>query len=233
MVQSAAQILSSSRIVAHPLRVIAIGDSLVYGYGDHEGGGWTERLRRCWMDPRGAGHALYNLGVRGDGVQQVLKRLEQEYGCRGELRHRTPDLIVISVGTNDSARVGRPDGRNLLAFDTFETAVAELLERAQQLAPVLFVGMVPVHEAPMPFADCLFYNHADQRRYKNATRHACETRNIPYLDLFEIWQKRGEAWWQSCLGPDGLHPNVSGYRAIYEEVLLWEPLAQLEKRALV
>ena len=112
MVQSAAQILSSSRIVAHPLRVIAIGDSLVYGYGDHEGGGWTERLRRCWMDPRGAGHALYNLGVRGDGVQQVLKRLEQEYGCRGELRHRTPDLIVISVGTNDSARVGRPDGRN-------------------------------------------------------------------------------------------------------------------------
>ncbi|WP_338429447.1 hypothetical protein [Synechococcus elongatus] len=34
-----------------PQRWIAIGDSTVYGYGDPEGGGWVERLRRQWMRP--------------------------------------------------------------------------------------------------------------------------------------------------------------------------------------
>ncbi|MCZ8162768.1 MAG: G-D-S-L family lipolytic protein, partial [Microcystis sp. LE19-196.1B] len=43
-------------IMTHPLKIVALGDSLVYGYGDPVGGGWAERLRRLWMDS--AGHAL-------------------------------------------------------------------------------------------------------------------------------------------------------------------------------
>ena len=31
------------------LRIVALGDRLVYGYGDLVGGGWVERLRRQWM----------------------------------------------------------------------------------------------------------------------------------------------------------------------------------------
>ncbi len=42
------------------LRIIAIGDSLIYGYGDSEGGGWVERLRRKWMESE-QDHVLYNL----------------------------------------------------------------------------------------------------------------------------------------------------------------------------
>ncbi|MEM9771733.1 MAG: hypothetical protein AAF889_09090, partial [Cyanobacteria bacterium P01_D01_bin.73] len=37
--------------VTQPLKVLAIGDSIVYGYGDVSGGGWVERLRRQWMHP--------------------------------------------------------------------------------------------------------------------------------------------------------------------------------------
>ncbi len=88
----------------HPLRIIALGDSLVYGFGDPVGGGWVERLRRQWMHPDGSGHAIYNLGIRGNGVAQVQGRLEQEFRYRGELRNRLPDLIVLSVGVNDSTR---------------------------------------------------------------------------------------------------------------------------------
>ncbi|MER3478464.1 MAG: G-D-S-L family lipolytic protein, partial [Leptolyngbya sp. ERB_1_2] len=34
---------------ATPLRILALGDSIVYGFGDPVGGGWVERLRRRWM----------------------------------------------------------------------------------------------------------------------------------------------------------------------------------------
>lgn len=209
-----------------PLKVVVLGDSIIYGFGDPEGGGWVERLRRQWMMPESPGHVLYNLGVRGDGVKQVQERVEQEFRHRGELKNRVPDLIILSVGVNDSARLGRPDGRNYTSFESFQVELANLLEQADRLCPVLFVGMVPVDETKMPFLDCFHYNHVDQYRYKEATRLACLKRQIPYLDIFDIWRSRGSNWYLKQLSPDGLHPNVSGYKALLQDVLNWEDFRQ-------
>lgn len=208
-----------------PLKIIALGDSLVYGFGDPDKGGWVEQLRRQWMLPDSTGHVLYNLGVRGDRTQQVAQRLEVEFRHRGELRNRVPDLIILSVGVNDSARLARPNGRNYTDFALFESEIAELLEQAQQLCPVVFVGMVPVDEAKMPFLDCFYYNHADQYRYKEATRIACNKRRIPYLDIFDQWLERGDTWRRKRISDDGLHPNTLGYQALLEDVINWEALA--------
>ena len=208
--------------IAQPLRIVALGDSMIYGFGDPEGGGWVERLRRHWMSPDSAGHVLYNLGVRGDGVRQVAQRLEQEFRYRGELRHRVPDVILLSVGVNDSARLGHRNGRNSTRFEDFQHELADLLDRAQRLCPVFFVGMTPVDEAQMPFANCLYYSHADQRSYNEATRLACLERQIPYLDVLDQWLDRGDAWWRSRLLGDGLHPNSEGYAALLQDFLSWE-----------
>ena len=204
-----------------PLKVLALGDSLVYGYGDFVGGGWAERLRRQWMSPEGEGHVLYNLGVRGDRTQQVSQRLEQEFSCRGELRNRLPDLILLSVGLNDSARVGKPDGKLFTNFEDFKLQIDRLLDMAQNLCPILFIGMTPVNETQMPFMDCLYYNHFDQYRYKEATLQACQKRDIPYLDIFDLWLSRGTEWINTQLGEDGLHPNVNGYQTLFADIMAW------------
>jgi lysophospholipase L1-like esterase len=208
-----------------PLKIIALGDSLVYGFGDPDKGGWVEQLRRWWMLPDSSGHVLYNLGVRGDRTQQVAQRLEVEFRHRGELRNRVPDLIILSVGVNDSARLARPNGRNYTDFALFESEITSLLELAQQLCPVLFVGMVPVDEDKMPFLDCFYYNHEEQYRYKKATQIACNQRQIPYLDIFDQWMSQGESWRLQRLSEDGLHPNTLGYQSLLEDVIHWQPLA--------
>ena len=110
------------------MKIIALGDSLIYGFGDPEKGGWIEQLRRWWMLPDSPGHVLYNLGVRGDRTQQVAQRLEVEFRHRGELRNRLPDIIILSVGVNDSARLTRPNGRSYTDFTLFETEIAALLD---------------------------------------------------------------------------------------------------------
>jgi lysophospholipase L1-like esterase len=210
-----------------PLRIIAVGDSLIYGFGDPIGGGWVERLRRQWMAEDSPGHALYNLGIRGNGVAQVKDRLEQEFVRRGELRNRLPDLLILSVGVNDSPKVGRPEGRNLTDLALFQSQMASLLDEAQQLCQVVFVGMVPIDEARMPFLDCLYYSHAEQYRYKEATKRACLSRQIPYLDIFDLWMKREDNWREERLTSDGLHPNVRGYQTLLENVLNWEAFLQV------
>ncbi len=207
-----------------PLKVIALGDSLIYGFGDFVGGGWVERLRREWMSPEGAGHVLYNLGVRGDRTKQVAIRLEQEFNCRGELRNHVPDLILLSVGVNDSARISKPTGKLYTDMESFREQIAHLLDVAQNLCPVLFIGMTPVDETKMPFMDCLYYNHLDQYRYKEATLQACQQRDIPYLDIFDLWLSRGNNWINSQLGEDGLHPNVTGYQTLLTDIMTWRSI---------
>ena len=207
---------------APSLRWVAMGDSTVYGFGDPEGGGWVERLRRRWMLPNSPAHALYNLGVRGDGVHNVARRLDAEFHCRGELRNQVPDLILLSVGINDSARLGKAHGRHFTDLDIFRHEMAQLLDHARALCPVLFVGMTPVDSSRMPFAGCLFYSHIDQRLFKEATQAACKTHNVPYLDIFDTWLSRGELWWRSHLSADGLHPNSLGYKALLQDFLQWE-----------
>ena len=215
------------RVNSHPLKLVAFGDSLIYGFGDGVGGGWVERLRRQWMLPESAGHVLYNLGVRGDRTYQVAQRLENEFRQRGELRNRVPDAIILSVGLNDSARVQSFTGRSYTDFEHFKTVLDNLLNLSQLLCPVIFVGMVPVDESKMPFQDCLYYSHADQYRYKEATKLACELRGIPYLDIFDKWLARGNLWCSSCLTSDGLHPNAAGYESLFEDVTSWEPIASI------
>ncbi|MEO1093775.1 MAG: GDSL-type esterase/lipase family protein [Cyanobacteria bacterium J06638_28] len=211
----------------HEKRIVAVGDSLVYGYGDPEGGGWVERLRRRWLQPESPGHAIYNLGVRGDGVQQVARRLEQEFLTRGEFRNRVPDLILLSVGMNDSARIGKPTGRPFTPLEVFEAEMAKLLDEASSLCPVLFVGMPPVWVEQMPFSEVLYYNHQDQFRYKEITAQACRQRQVPYLDIFTLWLERGEHWWRSRLASDGLHPNTAGYQALLKDITVWTPFQKL------
>jgi len=218
------QVLQQKLQRNQPLKVIALGDSLIYGFGDFVGGGWVERLRREWMSPQGAGHVLYNLGVRGDRTSQVAVRLEQEFNCRGELRNRVPDLILLSVGVNDSPRVGKPSGKLYTDLDSFRLHTAHLLDVAQSLCPVLFIGMTPIDEQKMPFMNCLYYNHLDQYRYKEATLQACQQRNIPYLDIFDLWLSRGTDWINTQLGEDGLHPNVTGYQTLFADIMAWKSI---------
>lgn len=213
-----------------PLRVTAFGDSIIYGYGDPVNGGWVEQLRRQWMGTA-TGHVLYNLGVRGDTSAHVNQRLEREFLLRGELRNKIPDLMILSVGVNDSARVAKRNGKSITDYDRFTLEIVNLLDKAQSLCPVIFVGMVPVDESKMPFLDCLHFNHEDQFRYKEFTKSACQMRDIPYLDIFDLWQERGQTWMCDRICADGLHPNTKGYLSLLEDIRNWQPLMQLQVEA--
>ena len=121
-------------MLENPKQLVIIGDSGVYGWGDLEEGGWCERLRRYWMRLPEA-PILYPLGVRGDGIEKVSQRWRHEWESRGELRRQVPEGLLLSVGINDTARVGRPDGRPQLSSEAFSFGLNQLLKKVKSQTP--------------------------------------------------------------------------------------------------
>jgi lysophospholipase L1-like esterase len=207
--------------LAVPRKLIVLGDSGVYGWGDPEEGGWCERLRRHWM-ALPDGPVLYPLGVRGDGLERVAARLEREVHCRGELRRQIPQGILLAVGLNDCARVGRPDGRPQLDAEGFLFGLQQLLLQARHIAPVLVLGLTPVDEAVMPYADVLWYGLDQVRRYEGLLEEACLEADVPFLPLLN--SLLDDPAWPGWLGTDGVHLNSDGHRQVYERVRHWPAL---------
>lgn len=209
--------------LAVPRKLVVLGDSGVYGWGDPDEGGWCERLRRHWMGlPDGP--VLYNLGVRGDGLERVAARLLPELGCRGELRRQTPQGVLLAVGLNDTARVGRPDGRPQLEPEAFLFGLQQLLREARAQAPTLVLGLTPVLEEAMPFADVLWYGLAEVRRYERLLEEACLEADVPFLPLLDA--VLDDPAWPGWLCADGLHLNGEGHRRVYERVRRWPALLE-------
>jgi len=207
--------------LAVPRKLIVLGDSGVYGWGDPEEGGWCERLRRHWMGlPQGP--VLYGLGVRGDGLQRVRARLHREVCDRGELRRQRPQGILLAVGLNDSARVGRPDGRQQLDPDAFLFGLQDLLAQASSLAPTLLLGLTPVLEEAMPFADVLWYGLETIRRYEALLEEAALEAAVPFLPLLETLLMQPD--WQQWLCSDGIHLNSEGHAHVAKRLRHWPAL---------
>ena len=204
-----------------PRQLVVIGDSSVYGWGDQEGGGWCERLRRQWMTIPSA-PVVYGLGVRGDGLERIAQRWQQEWGCRGELRRQQPDGLLLSVGLNDSARVGRPDGRQQLGTDAFRFGLEQLLTSMTPVTQVMVMGLGVVDEAVMPFADCLWYSNQEVAVHEAQLEEACLEVDVPFLSLHRAMGMEPD--WLTWLEPDGIHLNSRGHQWIHQRLQDWKPI---------
>ena len=137
-----------------PKQLIVIGDSSVYGWGDNEGGGWCERLRKEWIYSKNC-TIIYPLGIRGDGIEKVASRWQSEWLSRGETRRNKPKGILLNVGLNDTARIGQKDGRHLLDIEGFAYGLERLINDIKNKTDLFVMGLTPVDESKMPFANCL------------------------------------------------------------------------------
>lgn len=180
------------------MSVICIfGDSITWGAYDLEFGGWVNRLR-LYFDNKGDFETeVYNCGVSGDTVADVLKRFD------AEAKARTPDKIVLAIGINDTLHSEDP-GTNPADF---EKQYRSLLEKAKKFtSEIIILGLTNVDETSGDHG----YKNESIEKYDQKIKQLAENENLPFIDLF------------STLSidefEDGLHPNTHGHQKIFEKV---------------
>jgi len=202
-------------------QLVVIGDSSVYGWGDIEHGGWCERLKKDWSRNKSA-PVIYQLGVRGDGIEKVASRWKEEWSSRGETRRNKPKGILLSVGLNDTARIGQINGRAQLEIDGFEYGFGRLISAMKCETDVFVIGLSPVDETKMPFGGCLWYSNVNCNSYEKRMEEVCISQNVPFLPTFKKMHsdKRSFNW----ISDDGIHLNSNGHLWIYQRLRSWEVL---------
>ena len=202
-----------------PKQLIVFGDSSAYGWGDLDGGGWCERIKKDWSSLPNQ-PIIYNLGVRGDGIEKVAARWKNEWLSRGETRRNKPEAILLNVGLNDTAKVGQLNGRHQLEIDGFEYGFERLVNDIKSEATVFVIGLSPVDETKMPFAGCLWYTNEFCYSYEKRMEEVCINQNVPFLRTFkEMYSDKRSINW---ITNDGIHLNTKGHFWMYQRIKSWE-----------
>lgn len=183
--------LIATPALARTKRLLALGDSLVAGYGLPPGQGFVPRLEAA-LAAAGRDVRVLDAGVSGDTSAGGLARLDWALAER-------PDAVLVELGANDGLR-GMPPAdlrRNL-------TAILDRL--AARRLPTLLAGMYAPPNLGAAYGREFAAVFADL---------AAARPDVVFVPFF----LDGVAADAALNQPDGIHPNAAGVAIIVRRLL--------------
>lgn len=182
------------------------GASITYGSGDPEKGGWANRLRLFLESGNHDVDFIYNLGIPGNNAGDLLKRFEKEAEAR------KPDVIIFSIGINDSAC--NEKGQQKVSINEFEENLNKLVKKSEKFAEkTIFTGLTRADESktmPVSWNTDYYYSNKNIIKYDSAIQKICQKNKLLFIDMLDLLGKKDLA--------DGLHPNSKGHEKIFQKI---------------
>ena len=193
---------------------VALGDSLAAGVGARRG--YVDRYADHLRDDTGARVELTNLGVSGQTSPQLLRALRNDPSTRRALRGA--EVVTYNIGINDLGQArgsyeagtcGGAQGERCLHVavgkldENWDAITGEILNLSSPDETIIrTVGL-----GYTPQAGRAFEPYLKQVNHNIAT--SAHESGIPYAEV---------SLGDKGLGPDGLHPDESGYEKIANEL---------------
>ena len=187
-------------------RICIFGDSITWGAGDPQNGGWVAQLRR-YFETNDYDILVYNQGIDNDTTDDLLARFELES------KARDPQIIIFAIGVNDSEYIKTKDNPRV-SLEKFENNLKKLIKQAKKFSDkIAFIGLTAVEEKkvmPIPWAHDEFYDNDNIAQYNAVIKKIASKYNLPFLNLFDLLEPKDLY--------DGLHPNSEGHKKIFLKV---------------
>lgn len=193
------------------INIYVFGDSITYGAGDYELGGWVNRLRLILEnDGSEIYYNVFNLGISGEETRETSERFESELRVRYDMY--VDNIIIFAIGINDTLDVC---GKDEVPLEDFKNNITNLINKAKKYSnKILFIGLTKVNEslvAPLPWNLEKSYFNEKIIKYDREIEKICLENNIYYLKIFDLLTNDDLI--------DGLHPNEIGHQKLCDKVL--------------
>ena len=187
------------------MKILVFGDSIGYGYYDDKGG-WTRRLIEHCEEKNGP--RVINLSVDGSTTKDVIKTIRADVE---KVTAGSESTVIIALGINDSS-VLHSSKNFIIPLPDFNLNINWLINEVRNLTPnVIFVGLAPIVEEKLQnWKDERSYSSEFVNEFDSVIRNLCQHKRVPYIDLRDLTP--------DDLHKDGLHPNSSGHKKIFERV---------------
>lgn len=180
------------------------GDSITWGASDNEVGGWANRLRNHLAERPDDFFQVYNLGIRGNNSDMLLKRFVAENEAR------IPDTIIIAIGINDSRYEGFREN-SFVPLGRFEKNLEEIVKEAKKFTEeIIFVGLTRVDEkrvSPMPWNTDIHFDNENISIYNEKVKEVCAKNDLLFIEMMDLI---GDSELE-----DGLHPDAKGHEKMF------------------
>ena len=180
--------------------ILIIGDSLSAGLGVAYNQAWPSLLQDR-LNKQDFSIRVVNAGISGDTTAGGAERLPKL------LRKYAPEIVVIELGGNDGLRG--------TSINSIESNLRSMIETTLgRDAKILLIGMqLPPN-----------YGNAYTSSFQNLFPELASEYGISLVERL-IQRMMDDAWEQSLMQSDGIHPNVEGH--IQLEKIIWNSLKPL------
>lgn len=195
--------LCAVSVIAGPVKVACVGDSITAGVGAKNHGlqSYPAQLQAILGDK----YEVKNCGTSGIMMSNYLPRWS------ATIEKFQPDIVTIKLGTNDTKGRRHSDPNNKAAFDKrYSEATFKVLAFLNGLdsKPEVYICLpVPVFQDKWGINEKSIVEDVIP-----ALKSIAAEKKLPVIDLYKALEGKG------AMVPDGVHPNEVAYKIIAEKI---------------
>ena len=200
---------------------IVIGDSITYGIGDLESGGWATMFKQYIVnkdDSKVCNNYVHIAAFPGATSTDILNKIESILKA---FNHKEfTNTIILSIGINDTQEF---NGNYKNSIEQYRTNIEQIAKYVIDKGfNMIILGLTRIESDEKFFwKPNKYYNNDIISEYDKdlslilgydgELKEFCKNNRIKYIPMQEVLKKEDFI--------DGLHPNHNGHKKIFEKII--------------
>lgn len=190
---------------------IIIGDSITYGIGDFETGGYASMFKKYIVekdDSLACSNFVHIAGFPGATSKDILNKIDSILDGLGDKVF--DNVVILSIGVND---VTYFDGDFKKSKENYRNNMTNIIKKITDRGYVLILlGLTRIE-----LDDNGYYNNSNIEEYEQDLKIILDNDDVlkelsnKYIEMKDVLSKDDYI--------DGLHPNTKGHRKMFERII--------------
>lgn len=200
---------------------IIVGDSLTYGIGDFESGGWASMFKNYIInkdDSKVCNNYVHVAAFPGDTSSDILDKIDSI--LQAFLHKEFTNTVILSIGVNDTQVF---NGKTKNTIEQYKTNIQKIIKHVTDKGcNLVILGLTRIESddkflwKPNKYYDNNIISEYDRDlkfilNYDAELKYLFENNKIKYIPLQDTLEKVDFI--------DGIHPNHNGHKKIFEYVI--------------
>ena len=200
---------------------IVIGDSITYGIGDFENGGWSAMFKNYIVnkdDSKVCNNYVHVAGYPGATSTDILNKIDS---ILNSFKHAEfTNTVILSIGVNDTQEFNGNQKNSAQQYKKNIEKIAKLV--INNNCNLIILGLTKIESdekflwKPNKYYDNNVISEYDRDlelilKYDEELEKLCKDNKIRYIPIRDVLQKEDFI--------DGLHPNTAGHRKICDYII--------------